>query len=169
VTSTNHDTEVLERTGPPAPPADLTEAIEAAAPRRWWNRTTIGLLGLVLLAAGFLGGVQVHQRWGTSPSATGLPGEAGMPSGLPGGARPDASAAAAPAAGTAGTVKLVDSRTLYLETPAGETITVRTTDLTVVRMMQTATLAGLLAGQHVVVEGAPDSEGIINATTVTAQ
>jgi hypothetical protein len=84
-----HDTEVLPRT--PGGHADLNDALAAVAPRRWWNRTTVGLLGLALLAGGFLGGIQAHERWGTGETqAGGVPGGAGVPSGFgagPGGSR----------------------------------------------------------------------------------
>jgi hypothetical protein len=83
-----HDTEVLPRT--PGGHADLNDALAAVAPRRWWNRTTVGLLGLALLAGGFLGGIQAHERWGTGETqAGGVPGGAGVPSGF--GAGPDGS------------------------------------------------------------------------------
>ncbi|MFC7529897.1 hypothetical protein [Actinoplanes sp. GCM10030250] len=198
MTSTDQDTEILPRTETPPPPPDLTEAIEAAAPRRWWNRTTIALLGVALLAGGFLGGVQAQERWGTDETSSlpeRLPGGAGMPSGLPrggqsaapgaadpagapgpaaGAAGPAAADPAAPgaagpaAAGTAGTVKLVDGKTLYLQTAAGETVTVRTTDTTTVKVTQLSALSSLTPGQQVTIAGTPDEEGILNATAVTA-
>ncbi|MBB2946826.1 cell division septal protein FtsQ [Actinoplanes lutulentus] len=157
------DTEVLPRTDD-----DLNSAIAAAAPKRWWNRTTLALLGLVLAVGGFLGGVQAQERWGSSSSpASSFPRNAGMPSGGGGfgGQRPDA---AASASGTSGTVKLIDGTTLYVETDAGETITVRTNDTTAVKLSETTTLDKLVSGQQVTVVGAADTEGIVTATTVTA-
>ncbi|MEV0901362.1 hypothetical protein [Actinoplanes sp. NPDC049802] len=159
---TTHDTEVLPR------PPDLNDELAAVAPRRWWNRTTIALLGVVLLAGGFLGGVQAHERWGSSTTTSpGSPQGAGMPSGGIGGRGPAASRAPS-AGGATGTVKLVDGTTLYVETADGETVTVRTSDSTTVKLSQTATLETLTSGLPVTVEGLPDSEGIITATSVTA-
>lgn len=152
---TSHDTEAL-----PLPP-DLGEELAAAAPRRWWNRTTIALLGVVLLAGGFLAGVQAHERWGTSAPS---PQNAGGPSGGPG-AHPTGSPAAG---GATGTVQLVDGDTLYVTTANGETVTVRTGDATTVKVSQTAGLETLTSGLPVTVEGAPDSEGVITATSITA-
>ncbi|BEL08007.1 hypothetical protein Q0Z83_061980 [Actinoplanes sichuanensis] len=173
MTPTNHDTEVLPR--PSGTHPELNEALAAAAPRRWWNRTTLALLGAVLLAGGFLGGVQAHERWGTSDSPSGVPNGAGMPSGFGGfgGAGgpsrgPDGGAQPAAAGGTTGTVKMVDGTTLYVQTADGGTVTVRTGDTTTVKVSQTATLESITSGVPVTVEGVPDSEGIITATTVTA-
>jgi hypothetical protein len=177
VTPANHDTEVLPR--PSGTHPELNEALAAAAPRRWWNRTTLALLGAVLLTGGFLGGVQAHERWGSEDTQAGYPGGAGMPSGFGGfgggasrgpgvatggGAQP----AATSAGGTTGTVKLVDGATLYVQTADGETITVRTSDDTTVKVSQTASLESITSGVPVTVEGVPDSEGIIAATMVTA-
>jgi hypothetical protein len=145
---------------------DLTSAIAAAAPKRWWNRTTLALLGLALAVGGFLGGVQAQERWGSSSSAgpaTTFPPGAGMPSGGFGGARPGAAAS-----DTTGTVKLVDGTTIYVETDAGETVTVRTNDTTTVKLAQTVTLDQLTTGQQVTVQGEADPEGIVTAATVTA-
>jgi hypothetical protein len=176
VSSTKHDTEVLPR--PSGTHPELNEALAAAAPRRWWNRTTLALLGAVLLAGGFLGGVQAHERWGTEDSRAGVPGGAGLPSGVggfgggasraPGGGPSGGAQPATAAGGTSGTVKLVDGATLYVQTEDGETITVRTSDSTTVKVSQTASLESITSGVPVTVEGVPDSEGIITATVVTA-
>ncbi|MEU4619243.1 hypothetical protein AB0G04_04580 [Actinoplanes sp. NPDC023801] len=187
-----HDTEVLPRAY--GGRSDLNEALAAAAPRRWWNRTTVGLIGLALLAGGFLGGVQAHERWGIEETqAGGAPDGAGMPTGSGGslgpaapGGRPavsgsgpaqDGSAQGGPVqgggaqpamGGTAGTVKMVDGTTLYVQTDAGETVTVRTGEQTTVKVSQTASLESITSGLPVTVEGVPDAEGVITATAITA-
>ncbi|MEV4278962.1 hypothetical protein [Actinoplanes xinjiangensis] len=175
---TKHDTEVLAR--PSGTHPELDEALAAAAPRRWWNRTTLALLGAVLLAGGFLGGVQAHERWGAEEGPAGVPSGAGAPGGLgglagasrgPGGDAspgPGGGAQPATAGGTSGTVKMVDGTTLYVQTPDGETITVRTGDDTTVKVSQTASLESITSGVPVTVEGVPDAEGVITATVVTA-
>jgi len=50
---------------------DLTDELAHAAPKKWVNRTTVVIGGLVLIAAGFLGGLQVQKHYGSSstPSA----------------------------------------------------------------------------------------------------
>ncbi|WP_281895458.1 hypothetical protein [Micromonospora humidisoli] len=182
------DTVVFDRVDdqPPAPAdatdRELTAALAAAAPRRWWDRTTLALGVLVLVLAGFLGGVHVQQRWGGAESGTAGAGRAGSPGGVPtafpgvggrgqsgvgpGGAGQPGGATAA--ATTTGTVKLVEGGTLYVETADGTVITVRTTDATAVRTAKASTLSALKAGQSVTVQGGPATDGTVTATTVTA-
>ena len=50
----------------------------------------------------------------------------------------------------------------------GETITVRTSGSTAVKLAQTTTLDQLTTGQQVTVQGSTDAEGIVTATAVTA-
>ncbi|MBB5475644.1 hypothetical protein [Micromonospora parathelypteridis] len=159
-----------------APDRGLTGALAAAAPRRWWNRATPVLGVLVLVLAGFLGGVHVQQRWG-EPSSTAGSGRAGFPGGFPtafpGAAGRGQNGAGAPGgttapAATSGKVKLVDGGTLYLETADGTVVTVRTTDDTAVRVAEASKLTALKAGQSVTVQGGPAADGTVTATTVTA-
>jgi hypothetical protein len=49
----------------------LAEELAHAAPKRWWNRGTVVLAGLVLLAGGFVGGLQAQKHWGTATTAGG--------------------------------------------------------------------------------------------------
>ncbi|BBH68763.1 hypothetical protein ACTI_54480 [Actinoplanes sp. OR16] len=152
---------MLQRT--PSAADDLNSAIAAAAPKRWWNRTTLALIGLVLAVGGFLGGVQAQEHWGSSSSsspAASFPRTGGSFAPGGGGMRQGS--------GTSGTVKLVDGTTLYVQTAEGETITVRTSESTAVKLAQTTTLDQLTAGQQVTVQGDADAEGIVTATTVTA-
>ncbi|MFG1866738.1 hypothetical protein [Micromonospora arborensis] len=163
------------------PDRDLRGALAAAAPRRWWNRATPVLGALVLVLAGFLGGVHVQQRWG-EPSSTAGSSRAGFPGGFPtafpgaagrgqnGAGQNGAGApggATAPAT-TSGKVKLVDGGTLYVETADGTVVTVRTTDDTAVRVAEVSKLTALKAGQSVTVQGGPAADGTVTATTVTA-
>ncbi|GIF12758.1 hypothetical protein Ate01nite_27900 [Actinoplanes teichomyceticus] len=177
----NDNTEVLPRTPAEAEQQDLTGALAQAAPRRWWNRTTLVLAGVVLLAGGFLGGVQTHKRWGATGTAapagssggagieapagsSGVAGPGGMPS--PGtGFGPDRPAAPGI---TAGTLTRVDGHILYVQTAAGETITVRASGTTAVSRTVPATVTDLTTGAKVTVQGAADSEGVITATAITA-
>jgi hypothetical protein len=174
----NDDTEVLPRTPTEAEHDDLNSAIAQAAPRRWWNRTTLVLAGVGLLVGGFAGGAQVQKHWG-SPATTagtasgtasgtssggGFPGGAGMPSGL-GGFGPNRSAAPG---GTAGTISRVDGNTVYVQTAAGETITVRASDTTAVTKTATAKVTDLTAGLTITVQGVADAEGVVTASAITA-
>ncbi|WFF02705.1 DUF5666 domain-containing protein [Micromonospora sp. WMMD964] len=167
---------------PPAAPTrpadrDLTAALAAAAPRRWWNRGTVVLAAMLLVLGGFVGGAQAQKRWGETPTAArtsrsgGLPG--GLPSAFPGGGsgRSGSGTEASPAAAgsaTTGKVKLVDGGVLYLETADGGVVTVRTNGNTAVRTSQATELAELKAGQTVSVQGARTADGTVTATAVTA-
>lgn len=168
----------------PAPDSDLAAALAAAAPRCWFNRTTLVLGGLVLLVGGFLGGVQAQQHWGVTTPAAGTGrngGFAGFPGGFagnagrggtPGSASGGATAPGAASGGaasdtTTGTVKLVDGTTLYVQTSGGDTVTVKTDGATKVRTTQPGSLKKLKAGQKVAVQGSAPTDGTIAATTVT--
>ncbi|UQU61339.1 hypothetical protein COUCH_19955 [Couchioplanes caeruleus] len=165
------DTAVLV---PVQEPADgLAAEIARAAPRRWWNRGTVGLGVAALLLAGFLSGLQAQKHWGTSATpATARPGGAqagrgtfgSFPQGPAGAAAPTASAASGP---TTGKVKLVDGTTIYVETAGGAVVTVRTGGDTAVRTATAGKLKDVRAGDTVSVQGAAGADGTVTATTVT--
>jgi hypothetical protein len=200
VTSMNDDTAILSAlpagqlpdAEPEAESRDgLAEELAHAAPKRWWNRGTVVLAGLVLLAGGFVGGVQVQKNWGsTTPSrGSGFPaggfaaganaggagrygggtGRGGFTQG--GGTAPQGGGTqAAPASsGTTGTVKLVDGSTIYVQTSDGNVVTVNTDGKTAVSAASKATLKSIKAGQKVTVQGAAGSDGTVTATSVTTR
>ncbi|MGA5298881.1 hypothetical protein ACPCHT_03080 [Nucisporomicrobium flavum] len=147
----------------------LAAEIARAAPRRWWNRGTLGLGVAALLLAGFLGGLQAQKHWGTSATPAiarpgGAQGGRGTFGSFPQAAAPTASAASAP---TTGKVKLVDGTTLYVQTPDGTVVTVRTSADTAVRTATTGKLKDVKAGDTVSVQGAESADGTVTATTVT--
>lgn len=162
------DTEVLPGlTEEPPDNADLPGELRAAAPRKWWNRATPLLLGVFLLAGGFLGGVQVQKHYGRSPSPAAsavtrqMPGGVGF-SGPPGGGGFGMGGTNA----TTGTLKSVTATALTVQTAAGRTVTVKIAEST--KIQQTTTLAELAAGRSVTVQGATATDGSITATAVTA-
>ncbi len=145
----------------------LDAELAAAASRRWWNRWTIALGLVLLLIGGFVAGVEVQKAYGETPTATGpgsggLRGQGGFPTALPGGG---AQGGPGRAEATTGTVKLVDGTTVYVETESGEVVTVRTDGDTSVRVP--GKLTDLKAGDKVSVEGGPDTEGSVTASSVT--
>ncbi|MDG4819282.1 hypothetical protein O7628_27690 [Micromonospora sp. WMMD956] len=157
------------------PDEGLTAALAAAAPRRWWNRGTLVLGALVLLVAGFVGGVQVQQRWGepaAGAAASSWPFPAGLANGAAGSGRGQGPggqpSAAATAGATTGTVTLVDGDTLYVETADGTVVTVRTTDDTAVRTTRASKLTAIERGQRVTVQGGALTDNAMTATSVTA-
>jgi hypothetical protein len=184
VTPSSDDTAVLA----PVPgdagrePAEVREdslatELAKAAPRRWWNRGTLVLGAVALLLGGFLGGLQVQKHYGTSATAAATrpgggtggargAGGYGFPGAFPGGgAAPTAAAAAA--GPTTGKVKLVDGKTIYVETADGTVVTVRTGGDTAVQTATAGKLKDVKAGDTVSVQGAADTDGTVTATTVT--
>jgi hypothetical protein len=186
VTTIDDDTAVLPAADPDEPAEirddSLAEELAKAAPKRWWNTTTVALSGIVLLVGGFVGGLEVQKQWGTAATPAARGGAAGYNGqnrgaggyGFPGGgqrgtgqgATPGASAAAA---GTTGTVKLVDGATIYLQTPDGTVVTVKTDAKTTVSTAAKGKVSDVKAGQSVTVQGATGSDGTVTATSVTAQ
>jgi Cu/Ag efflux protein CusF len=148
---------------------DLAERVAALAPRPV-PRTTIALVGLVVLVGGFVGGILVQKSYGQpAPTAAANNFPANLPAGgaFPGQAgqvRGNQSTSA-----TTGTVKLVDGTTVYLTLANGDIATVKTSDSTAVAVQQSAALKDLEVGQTVTVQGSAGTDGIISATRVTAE
>lgn len=184
MTPINDDTDILPMTDEPEVAEgeerddDLAAALAKAAPRHWWNRGTIVLGALVLIAGGFIGGIQAQKAWGTSTAATGragaFTGGAGRTGGYGnfagggqfGGAGQNGGAAAPTA--TTGTVKLVDGDTIYVTTADGTTVIVKTTGKTTVSTAAKGSIKDVKAGQTVTVQGATGSDGSVTATSVTS-
>lgn len=156
---------------------DLGEQLAATAPRRIANRATVVLTGAVLVVGGFVAGAQVQQHYAPAAAAStaapagnlaGAQARRGQSAAADQAAGAQASGAGAPASGTlTGTVKLVDGTTIYIETPDGRVVTVRTTDTTTIQIARSGSLKDIAAGATVTVE-APNSNGdTVNATKVT--
>jgi hypothetical protein len=158
---------------------DLATALAKAAPRHWWNRGTIVLGALVLVAGGFIGGIQAQKQWGTASTAAGTrpafnanrtggyPNFAG--GGFAGaGGTGTRSPSSTAAAGTTGTVKLVDGSTIYVQTADGNTVIVKTTGKTTVSTAAKGSIKDIKAGQTVTVQGSTGSDGSVSATSVTS-
>src|SRR6266508_1119814 len=148
---------------------DLHERLAAAAPRPLVNRATYVLAAVVLLAVGFLAGALVQKHYGRTAAAA-SPGV--VPTGLAGGfagggnRRGAGTGNAAAPAPITGTVKLVDGSTIYIDTPDGRVLIVKTTASTAVQLTSAGSLKDLRAGSTVTVEGTDDN-GTVNATRVT--
>jgi hypothetical protein len=162
---------------------DLSSQLKARTPLKLTSRTTLALSGVVLVVAGFLGGVLVQKNFGTTTPAannragafangfggTGGVGGAGGTGGTGAGGTGGAGGAAAGRNAATGTVKFVDGTTIYLTGSDGSTITVKTSSTTAVRVLQTGSAKDIPVGATVVVQGTADADGIITATQVTAQ
>ncbi|GAA1620424.1 hypothetical protein [Actinoplanes couchii] len=157
----------------------LSAELAAAAPKKWWNKGTVVLGVAALLMGGFVGGIQAQKQWGTSASASasGFPGgggRGGFPSGMsasgaPGGGFGQRSTeTAAASAGTTGKVKLVNGKTIYVETEDGSVVTVKTDGDTTVSTASKGKLSDVRTGQSITVEGETGTDGTVTAKTVTA-
>jgi hypothetical protein len=150
---------------------DLSERLAAKAPRQIVTRTTAVLVGLMLIAGGFLSGAQVQKHWGARPAAQsgGFPnlGNLGAAGGFPGLGGQDQGSTGTTGPSRTGTVKLVDGTTVYIQTADGSTITIKTNTDTTVQISQAGSLKDLQPGASVTVEGASGSDGTLTATKIT--
>jgi hypothetical protein len=137
------------------------------------TRLTLGLGGVVLVVAGFIGGVLVEKGRPTnssgnnntpSISGTGFPGRFG---GGAGGNGSGGAGGQGAASTITGTVKFVDGTTVYITTSDGQTVTVKTNSTTTVQSQQTLNLSDLAVGATVSVRGSTGSDGTVTATQVT--
>lgn len=166
---------------------DLESTLRARAPLPV-TRTTVLLAGLVLVVAGFLGGVLVQKNFGAassnsangnlSPSALASRAAAGGFGGFGGGGR-GGTGTGTGGTGTAGTgtaraattgkVTLVDGTTVYVTTDSGDVVIIKTDANTTVRSEQTLPLKNLTVGSTVTVVGTTASDGSVTATQITQQ
>ncbi|MEU4156955.1 hypothetical protein [Actinoplanes sp. NPDC026670] len=184
MTTMNDETAIITKIDEPDRDG-LSAELAAAAPKKWWNKGTVGLGVAVLLMGGFLGGVQAQKQWGTSTTSAaggfpsgGMRGSGGggnfpgglSASGAPGGfgGQGSAGTTTAAAVGTTGKVKLVNGKTIYVETEDGTVVTVKTDGSTTVKTATKGKLADVKAGQSITVEGATADDGSVTATSVTA-
>jgi hypothetical protein len=168
---------------------DLDTELAARPPRRKLPGATVYLGAGVLVVAGFAGGVQADKHWGSSGNASGaaqFPGAAGgfggqrggagaagtgqRPGGLAGGLGGAGGGANAPggAAGgaTFGTVKLVDGKTVYVQTSSGGVVQVATNGKTKISVSKNGTVKDLAPGSTIIVQGTPGTGGTMTATTI---
>ena len=157
---------------------DLDAQLAARAPGRWFNRATLVLAGLALLAVGFLGGAQVQKHFGAVPAGAtqgqqggAFVGDGAFGAGGVGGAggrnQSGNGGQTATASTRTGTVKLVDGNTVYIQTSDGQTVIVHTNGSTSVQLTQAGSLADLTPGTQVSVEGTTGSDGSVTATKVS--
>jgi hypothetical protein len=150
---------------------DVTEDLAAAPPpRRRLPKLTLTLAGIILIMAGFLGGIQANKAWGSNS------GSASSVSSLINAARSGRTGtfqfgnrfggASAPG-GTSGTIKLVDGSTIYVQTAGGTVLIVNTNTNTKISLTKSGTTSDLKAGQTVTVQGTSGSSGTMTATSVT--
>ena len=125
----------------------------------------------VLVVAGFAGGVQAQQHWGTQPAASGGdPVQQAIASRFGGARGAGQNGAQQGRSGTGnitvGTVKLVDGKTIYLQSAAGGIVQVKTDGSTKIQVAREGTVKDIAAGSTVVVQGTPGAAGTVKATSV---
>jgi hypothetical protein len=150
--------------------------------RRVLAPVPLALLGVLLVACGFIGGVLV-EKGQTGSSGTGASGGlAARLAALRGGPGATGGASATSSAGgfsgrlgrttgasrpTIGQVSYVDGRTLYVENTEGNTVKVRTSAGSTVTKTVTSSVKGIHPGETVVVQGTVDSRGTIAASSIS--
>ena len=144
-----------------------------------------GLLAIVLVAGGFIGGVQVqrHQGGTGSEARNGLPagfaarlaaGGGAAPGGTAGGRAAGGSGTGAARAGggsggaTAGTVANIKGSTLYVTSADGTTVKVKTSDNSKVTRNAAGSVGSIHPGDTVVIQGSTASSGTVTASSITA-
>ncbi len=141
--------------------------------RRLLSPIPLALLGVLLIACGFIGGVLVEKGQSSSSSpATGSASSLvsrfaalrGGASGAQGGA--GASGFGAGGSATAGSVAYISGDTLYVTTAEGNTVKVTTSPATTVTKTVKADVPGIHPGEAVVVTGPSGSAGAVSAESI---
>jgi hypothetical protein len=135
----------------------MSDPIPVRPRARTLTPARVALSAVLLAAAGFIGGVEVQKRSGSSSPGGGA---AARFAGRLGGASPSSGA-------TTGQVANKHGRTLYV-TQNGTTVKVRTTAATKVTRTAVSRVRAVHPGDTVVVQGATSASGTVTATSVTA-
>jgi hypothetical protein len=144
----------------PGPEADATPGRPR---RRWWGRKTAVLAAVIILAAGFWGGVRLERSQfspTTTPTATAsstAAGHAGFFGGAGGGG----------ANASIGSVSSIDGNTVYLTDTSGNTVKVKLSSATKVTKSENVSKTAVRPGDTVVIQGAKSSNGTLTATSVS--
>jgi hypothetical protein len=139
------------------------------------NPIFLALLGALLIACGFIGGVLIEKGETSSGSGAGTGAAASLASrfrALRGGTgSASAGAAAGSSAGftrpTAGTVAYLAGSTLYVLNSEGNTVKVTTSPATSVTKTVNASVKGIHPGETVTVTGSTGSNGAVSAETIS--
>ncbi|HEX5924800.1 MAG TPA: hypothetical protein VFY45_13275 [Baekduia sp.] len=155
------------------------DTLPARSRRRLLTPVSGGLLAIVLVAGGFIGGVQVqkHQGSDNGGARNGLPAAFAARLAAGGGQAPGA--AGGPGTGTArsgggsggataGTVANIKGSTLYVTSADGTTVKVKTNDNSKVTRNAAGSVASVHPGDTVVIQGSTGSNGTVTASSITA-
>jgi hypothetical protein len=159
-------------------PEDLE--LPARPRRRLLTPIPLALLGVLLIAGGFIAGVQVQKGQTSTASTGGAPAglasrfaalrggtsSAGKtPAGVPAGGFPGAGTGAGRP--TSGTVAYLDGNTLYVTSSEGNTVKVKTSPSTSVTKTVKTKVNGIYPGETVTVTGATGSNGTVSAESIS--
>ena len=147
------------------------DAIPLRPRARTFTPVRVLLAGVLLLAVGFIGGVEVQKRSSSSGSGTGggvTP--AARFAGRFGGAARGAAGlgAGGSGGGTVGQVANVHGRTLYVTGSGGTTVKVKTSAATKVTRDAVSRARAIHPGDSVVVQGSTSRNGTVKASRVSA-
>ncbi|MEU8267236.1 hypothetical protein AB0B89_08705 [Sphaerisporangium sp. NPDC049002] len=170
---------------------DLDAELAVRPEGRRMSTLTLVLGAGVLLVAGMLAGIQAQKAWGsatggrqaavqallsgnggqqrTGGARTGYLGQGGQGSGQGGQGGQGAGGGQGQGAFgnvTVGTIKLVDGGKIYLQTPDGGIVTVRTSGDTKVQVTKEGKVKDLKPGSTVIVQGERGGDGTVSATSV---
>jgi len=153
--------------------------------RRLLSPIPLALLGVLLAACGFIGGVLVEKGQTSSSSSAGAgaasslasrfaalrgggstTGAAGASAGASGAFSGRAGAAAGTGGATSGQVAYLAGNTLYVTTAEGNTVKVTTSAATSVTKTVKASVAGIHPGETVTVTGATGTNGAVSAESI---
>jgi hypothetical protein len=168
---------------------DSYEELPPRPRRRLLAPAPLALLGVLLIACGFIGGVLV-EKGQTSSSSTGAGGAAGLASrfaalrgasgvssgvGTGAGAAGRGSGAAggfvasgsgASGSATIGQVAYIDGSTLYVTNAEGNTVKVKTSQASTVTKTVKAEVKSIRPGETVVITGATGAKGEVSAESI---
>ena len=185
---------LLDVLSSPLDNGDRLTAALARRPRAKLPSLTVVLVVVVIASAGFIGGILVGKHYGSSSSggvasrfgafaaAAGASSSAGTGTGTRagfGGAGGGFGGAGGGTGGTGGTggfaggsatvgtIKLVDGKTVYVQTSAGDIVQVSTSAGTKVTVSSSVPVKDLEPGETVIVEGSKNSSGGVSATSIS--
>jgi len=184
------ETTAVDLLSTPATGNDLSAALASRPPRAKLPSVTLALVAAALLGAGFLGGVLLQKHESSSSgggiasalASGGLPslGGSGGPAGLGGGGLPSLGGSGGSSTGstgggpglslggaTIGTVKLIDGKTIYVQSFTGTITKVTTTSATKIQISAAGTLKNLRPGETLMIRGTKHGGGAVTATSVS--
>jgi hypothetical protein len=141
---------------------DQPQTTPARQRRRRFTPLTLAFAAVILLAGGFLGGVEVQKSQGNAGASAATRADA------PPGNASGAGGAGASSDATVGTVAFTRGGTLYLTDSSGSTIRVKTTANSKISRTANTDANTIRPGDTVTVQGTKSKSASITATQITA-